>query len=123
DTPGTYTPSSQQPSLLVTTRTGKRDTRKGGAAFPPRPESRGLHDANMMTEVPVPPQGGPGGMGPPGKQGAGGAPRTPEDVRRALAEQIGSGRLRPGQRLGAERALAGQVPGRPATARAAPPRP
>jgi len=32
--------------------------------------------------------------------------RTPEEVRRALAEQIGSGRLRPGQRLGAERALA-----------------
>ncbi|MGH3178555.1 MAG: GntR family transcriptional regulator, partial [Streptosporangiaceae bacterium] len=61
-----------------------------------------------MTEVPVPPQGGPGGMGPPGKQGAGGAPRTPEDVRRALAEQIGSGRLRPGQRLGAERALAAE---------------
>ena len=28
--------------------------------------------------------------------------RTPEEVRRALAEQIGSGRLRPGQRLGAE---------------------
>ena len=35
-------------------------------------------------------------------------PRTPEDVRRALAEQIGSGRLRPGQRLGAERALAAE---------------
>ena len=34
--------------------------------------------------------------------------RTPEDVRRALAEQIGSGRLRPGQRLGAERALAAE---------------
>jgi GntR family transcriptional regulator len=47
-------------------------------------------------------------MGPPGKQGAGGAPRTPEDVRQALAEQIGSGRLRPGQRLGAERALAAE---------------
>ncbi len=36
------------------------------------------------------------------------APRTPEEVRRALAEQIGSGRLRPGQRLGAERALAAE---------------
>ena len=32
----------------------------------------------------------------------------PEEVRRALAEQIGSGRLRPGQRLGAERALAAE---------------
>ncbi len=37
---------------------------------------------------------------PPGK--------TPEEVRRALAEQIGSGQLRPGQRLGAERALAAE---------------
>ena len=36
---------------------------------------------------------------PPGK--------TPEEVRRALAEQIGSGRLRPGQRLG-ERSLAAE---------------
>jgi len=35
-------------------------------------------------------------------------PRTPEEVRRALAEQIGSGRLRPGQRLGAERTLAAE---------------
>lgn len=34
--------------------------------------------------------------------------RTPEEVRRALAEQISSGRLRPGQRLGAERALAAE---------------
>ena len=34
------------------------------------------------------------------------AGRTPEEVRRVLAEQIGSGLLRPGQRLGAERALA-----------------
>ncbi|HEY5989020.1 MAG TPA: GntR family transcriptional regulator [Streptosporangiaceae bacterium] len=32
--------------------------------------------------------------------------RTPEDVRRILADQISAGRLRPGQRLGAERALA-----------------
>jgi GntR family transcriptional regulator len=35
--------------------------------------------------------------------------RTPEEVRRALADQIGSGRLRPGQRLGAERALASEL--------------
>jgi GntR family transcriptional regulator len=35
--------------------------------------------------------------------------RTPEEVRRVLAEQIGSGRLRPGQRLGAERALAAEL--------------
>src|SRR5262249_39533794 len=32
---------------------------------------------------------------------------THEDVRRILADQISAGRLRPGQRLGAERALAG----------------
>ncbi len=37
------------------------------------------------------------------------AGRTPEEVRRVLAEQIGSGRLRPGQRLGAERALAAEL--------------
>jgi GntR family transcriptional regulator len=37
------------------------------------------------------------------------AARTPEEVRRVLAEQIGSGRLRPGQRLGAERALAAEL--------------
>ena len=37
------------------------------------------------------------------------AGRTPEEVRRALAEQISSGRLRPGQRLGAERALAAEL--------------
>jgi GntR family transcriptional regulator len=37
------------------------------------------------------------------------AGRTPDEVRRALAEQIGSGRLRPGQRLGAERALAAEL--------------
>jgi GntR family transcriptional regulator len=37
------------------------------------------------------------------------ASRTPEEVRRALAEQIGSGTLRPGQRLGAERALAAEL--------------
>ena len=35
--------------------------------------------------------------------------RTPEEVRRTLAEQIGSGQLRPGQRLGAERALAADL--------------
>ena len=58
----------------------------------------------------VSPQGGSGGMGPPGREGAGRAPspRTPDEVRRALAEQIGSGRLLPGQRLGAERALAAE---------------
>jgi GntR family transcriptional regulator len=39
--------------------------------------------------------------GPPG--------RTPEEVRRLLAEKIGSGQLRPGQRLGAERALAAEL--------------
>jgi GntR family transcriptional regulator len=37
------------------------------------------------------------------------AGRTPEEVRRALAEQIDSGQLRPGQRLGAERALAAEL--------------
>ena len=37
------------------------------------------------------------------------AGRTPEEVRHALAEQIGSGRLRPGQRLGAERTLAAEL--------------
>ena len=35
--------------------------------------------------------------------------RTPEDVRRILADQISAGRLRPGQRLGAERALAADL--------------
>ncbi len=39
----------------------------------------------------------------------GAAGRTPEEVRRLLAEQIGSGQLRPGQRLGAERALAAEL--------------
>jgi len=37
------------------------------------------------------------------------AARTPEDVRRILADQISAGRLRPGQRLGAERALAADL--------------
>jgi GntR family transcriptional regulator len=37
------------------------------------------------------------------------AGRTPEDVRRTLADQISAGRLRPGQRLGAERALADEL--------------
>ena len=46
--------------------------------------------------------------------------RTPEEVRRALAEQIGSGRLRPGQRLGAERALAAEFGVSRATLRQAP---
>ena len=35
--------------------------------------------------------------------------RTPEDVRRVLAERISAGHLRPGQRLGAERALAADL--------------
>ena len=35
--------------------------------------------------------------------------RTPEDVRRALAGRISAGHLRPGQRLGAERALAAEL--------------
>lgn len=34
---------------------------------------------------------------------------TPEDVRRILARQIAAGELRPGQRLGAERALAAEL--------------
>jgi GntR family transcriptional regulator len=42
-----------------------------------------------------------------GQQAASG--RTPEDVRHALAEQISAGRLRPGQRLGAERSLAAEL--------------
>src|SRR3984957_9133174 len=37
------------------------------------------------------------------------AGRTSEEVRRALAERIGNGQLRPGQRLGAERALAAEL--------------
>lgn len=37
------------------------------------------------------------------------AGRTPEDVRRTLTDQISAGRLRPGQRLGAERALAAEL--------------
>ena len=35
--------------------------------------------------------------------------RTPEDVRRILVGQISAGQLRPGQRLGAERALAAEM--------------
>ncbi len=35
--------------------------------------------------------------------------RTPEDVRRVLADRISAGHLRPGQRLGAERALAAEL--------------
>ena len=35
--------------------------------------------------------------------------RSPEDVRRVLTERIASGHLRPGQRLGAERALAADL--------------
>ena len=47
-TPGICTPSSRTPSLSGTIRTGKRDTPRGGAAFPPRPEGRGLHAAKSM---------------------------------------------------------------------------
>jgi GntR family transcriptional regulator len=35
--------------------------------------------------------------------------RTPDDVRRVLAERISAGQLRPGQRLGAERTLAADL--------------
>jgi GntR family transcriptional regulator len=41
--------------------------------------------------------------------GASAGGRTPEDVRRVLAERISAGHLRPGQRLGAERALASDL--------------
>ena len=44
-----------------------------------------------------------------GPMPAGPGRRTSEEVRRALAERIGSGQLRPGQRLGAERALAAEL--------------
>ena len=47
--------------------------------------------------------------GTPGRTRAAPPGRTPEEVRRLLAEQIGSGQLRPGQRLGAERALAAEL--------------
>ena len=83
-------------------RGGGVDDRRVQLAFPDgaarrlRAPSRGPHDRGSS-------QGR--GLGPP--HGAGEA-RTPEEVRRALAEQIGSGRLRPGQRLGAERALAAE---------------
>ncbi len=53
--------------------------------------------------------GEPAGPVPDGaaRRPAGG--RTPEDVRRVLAERISAGHLRPGQRLGAERALAAEL--------------
>ena len=44
-----------------------------------------------------------------GEAASAAAGRTPEDVRRALAERIAAGQLRPGQRLGAERALAADL--------------
>lgn len=50
---------------------------------------------------------GPAGLNDPDQLQAAG--RTPEDVRRTLADQISAGRLRPGQRLGAERALADEL--------------
>ena len=68
-------------------RPDDRRGRRPGAARIARGHG-GDRDGSCMTEVP--------------------SPRTPEEVRRALAEQIGSGRLRPGQRLGAERALAAE---------------
>jgi GntR family transcriptional regulator len=52
---------------------------------------------------------------PPGRQPGPAAARTatalstPDDVRRALTGQIASGDLRPGQRLGAERAMAAEL--------------
>jgi GntR family transcriptional regulator len=48
-------------------------------------------------------------MTTPDGQAAAGTGRTPEDVRRMLIEQISAGRLRPGQRLGAERTLAAEL--------------
>ena len=47
---GTYTLFSQQPSFSDRTVSDRRATREGGAAFPPRPEVRGLHAAIQMTE-------------------------------------------------------------------------
>ncbi len=44
-----------------------------------------------------------------GEAAGGAAGRTSEDVRRVLAERIAAGQLRPGQRLGAERALAADL--------------
>jgi GntR family transcriptional regulator len=41
--------------------------------------------------------------------GAPASGRTPDDVRRVLAERISAGQLRPGQRLGAERTLAADL--------------
>jgi hypothetical protein len=38
-------------------RTDKRDTPRGGAAFPPRPEDRGLHATTLMNKM------GPGVVG------------------------------------------------------------
>ena len=69
--------------------TGQTIVVDGGQVLPESPEAMAAIRAGFrMTEVP--------------------RARTPEEVRRALAEQIGSGRLRPGQRLGAERALAAE---------------
>ena len=47
---------------------------------------------------------GPAGAGRPGLAG-----RASEDVRRILADQISAGYMRPGERLGAERALAAEL--------------
>jgi GntR family transcriptional regulator len=51
--------------------------------------------------------GGGAAAGAVATAGVGG--RTAEDVRRTLADRISAGRLRPGQRLGAERALAAEL--------------
>jgi GntR family transcriptional regulator len=52
---------------------------------------------------------GAGAAGPAAGAAGPAAGRTAEDVRRILAGQISAGRLRPGQRLGAERALAAEL--------------
>src|SRR6202021_927808 len=69
--------------------------RRPGAARDPRGD-RGGRGGRMRTPLrpdPVPAR----------------AARTSEEVRRALTERIGNGQLRPGQRLGAERALAAEL--------------
>ncbi len=46
-------PSAQQSSFSDRTISDKRDTRKGEAAFPPRPEVRGFHAAILMSGQPA----------------------------------------------------------------------
>ena len=67
--PALVTPSAQQPSFSDRTVSDKRDTREGGAAFPPRPDVRGLHAATLMSEDPTRPIR-PGEYGPPGGYGS-----------------------------------------------------